>query len=282
MKRIPRVAAIHDLAGFGRCSLTVILPVLAAMGVQGCPIPTAYLSTHTGGFADPVRRDLTEEMEGTVEHWASLGADFEGVYTGYLSSPGQARVCAGAVERLKAAGGISVVDPVLGDGGRLYSGVGAELCGEMAELCRRADVITPNLTEAAFLLGVEYGSLRADGESGLALARALSDGGRRSVVLTGITDGAGRMGAACFDRESGEGGLALAARVEGSFHGTGDLFAAVLTGALVCGEGLLPAARRAAEFVSACAAHTADVEAPRREGVEFEPLLHLLRREKDL
>ena len=276
MRRIPRVAALHDLAGFGRCSLTVILPVLAAMGVQGCPVPTAYLSTHTGGFTNMVRRDLTEEVEGTIRHWAEVGADFEGVYTGYLASPEQARLCALAVDTLKAEDGIAVVDPVLGDGGKLYSGCGEELCTAMAELCRRADVITPNLTEAAVLLGEKYENLSADGESALELARALSDRGRRSVVLTGATDGEGRVGAVCWDRESGQGELVVAPRVEGDFHGTGDLFAAVLTGALVKGETLVEAARKAAEFVSACAAHTRTVDAPRREGVEFEPLLNIL------
>ena len=276
MQRIPRVAAIHDLAGFGRCSLTVILPVLAAMGVQGCPVPTAYLSTHTGGFTNMVRRDLTGEVEGTIRHWAEVGAAFEGVYTGYLASPEQARLCALAVETLKTEGGIAVVDPVLGDGGKLYSSCGEALCSAMAELCCRADVITPNLTEAAMLLGEDYGNLSADGANALELARALSDGGRRSVVLTGASDGEGRVGAACWDRESGRGELVMARRVEGSFHGTGDLFAAVLTGALVKGAALADAARKAAEFVSACAAHTRMVDTPGREGVEFEPLLKML------
>lgn len=282
MKRIPRVAAIHDLSAFGRCSLTVILPVLSAMGVQGCPIPTAYLSTHTGGFEGMVRLDLTGEMEDTIRHWAELGLRFDGVYTGYLASARQAEVCVRAVEQLKRDGGIAVVDPVMGDGGKLYAACTGELREAMVKLCAHADVITPNLTEAALLLGEDYNGFSGGGEEGLELARRLSDGGGRSVVLTGVSDGVGRIGAACWDRTRGVGQLVMAPRNEGSYHGTGDLFAAVLTGALVKGTPLARAAKQAAEFVSACAAHTEKLEYPRREGVEFEPLLSRLTPEKGL
>lgn len=282
MKRIPRVAAIHDLSAFGRCSLTVILPVLSAMGVQGCPIPTAYLSTHTGGFDDMVRLDLTEEMEGTIRHWAELGVRFDGVYTGYLASARQAEGCIQAIKQLKREGGIAVVDPVMGDGGKLYAACTGELREAMVKLCAHADVLTPNLTEAAFLLGEDYGRFSGGGEQGLELAWRLSDDGRRSVVLTGVSCEKGQVGAACWDRSSGVGELVMAPRVEGAYHGTGDLFAAVLTGALVKRAPLSRAAKQAAEFVSACAAHTEKLEYPRREGVEFEPLLSLLTAEKGL
>lgn len=273
MPSTPRVAAIHDLSAFGRCSLTVVTPVLSAMGVQCCPIPTAYLSTHTGGFTDMVRVDLTDEMEGTLRHWESLRLTFNGVYTGYLASPRQAELCIRAVERLKARDGIAVVDPVLGDGGHLYASCTPQLGQAMAELCAHADVITPNLTEAAFLLDREYRQFDGSGEEGLELARALSDGGRRSVVLTGVSSGEGLVGCACFDRTAGTGQLVMAPRVDGSYHGTGDLFAAVLTGGLVKGAKLADAAAQAVCFVSRCAAHTRAQDYPRREGVDFEPLL---------
>lgn len=279
MKRAPRVAALHDLSAFGRCSLTVVAPVLSAMGVQCCPVPTAYLSTHTGGFSDMVRLDLTGEMEGTIAHWERLGLSFEGIYTGYLASPQQARLCLRAAQRLRGAGGVVVVDPVLGDGGRLYASCGVEMCGAMAEACSAADVITPNLTEAAILLGMEYGAAeRIHREE---LARRLSDAGRRSVVLTGAKRG-NEVGAACFDRATGATFSVFAPAVEGEFHGTGDLFASVLTGALVQGDDLAAAAARAARFVSLCAARTLELGTPRREGVDFEPLLGRLAREKGL
>ena len=278
----PRVAAIHDLSAFGRCSLTVVAPVLSAMGVQCCPIPTAYLSTHTGGFSDMVRLDLTEEMEGTIAHWEGLGLSFDGVYTGYLASARQAKLCIRAVKNLRSAGGVAVVDPVLGDGGKLYSACTAELGSAMKELCAHADVITPNLTEAAFLLGEDYSSLTGEGAEGLELARRLSDGGRHSVVLTGVSDGPGKVGAACYDRRTGKTELVTARRVEGQYHGTGDIFSAVLTGGLVKGASLADAAARAVQFVSLCVARTRKQEYPRREGVDFEPLLGRLAEEKGL
>ncbi len=282
MQKTPRVAALHDLSGFGRCSLTVVVPVLSAMGVQCCPIPTAYLSTHTGGFEGYVSVDLTEQMAGTIEHWKELGLTFDGVYTGFMASAAQMELAGRAFAALKRAGGVAVADPVMGDHGRRYATYTDEMCRAMGELCARADVITPNLTEAAFLLGADYGGLTGGGVEGLELARALSGHGRRSVVLTGVSDGPDRVGAACFDRETGKAELVMAPRVEGEYHGTGDIFASVLTGALVSGAGLAAAAGQAARFVSACAARTRTQDYPRREGVDFEPLLHLLAGEKGL
>lgn len=282
MRTTPRVAAIHDLSGFGRCSMTVVSPVLSAMGVQCSPILTAYLSTHTGGFEGYVSVDLTEQMEGTIAHWRRLGLTFDGVYTGFMASPRQIELSALAMDTLKRQGGIAVADPVMGDHGRRYATYTDEMCAAMGSLCNHADVITPNLTEAAFLLGVDYGSLTGDGAEGLELARALSADGRRSVVLTGVSGGPGQVGAACYDRRTGMTGLAMAERVEGEYHGTGDIFASVLTGALVKGAELTDAAAWAARFVSACARRTLVQDYPRREGVDFEPLLGLLTGEKGL
>jgi pyridoxine kinase len=282
MHTTPRVAAIHDLSGFGRCSMTVVSPVLSAMGVQCCPILTAYLSTHTGGFEGYVSVDLTEQMEGTIAHWRRLCLTFDGVYVGFMASPRQIELSALAMDTLKRQGGVAVADPVMGDHGRRYATCTEEMCAAMGSLCDHADVITPNLTEAAFLLGIDYGSLTGDGAEGLELARALSADGQRSVVLTGVSGGPGQVGAACYDRRTGTAGLAMAERVEGEYHGTGDIFTSVLTGALVQGAGLTDAAARAARFVSACARRTLVQDYPRREGVDFEPMLGLLTGEKGL
>lgn len=282
MPLTPRVAAVHDLSGFGRCSLTVVSPVLSAMGVQCCPIVTACLSTHTGGFSGYVAQDLTGLMETTIGHWKSLELTFDGVYTGFMASVQQMELAARAIDTLKAPGGASVVDPVMGDHGKRYATYTLEMCDAMKELCTHADVITPNLTEAAFLLDLDYSSLSGNGEEGLELARALSDGGRRSVVLTGVASGEGLVGAACYDRASGRAGLVMAPRVEGEYHGTGDIFASVLTGGLVGKMELKQAAALAARFVSACADRTRRQDYPRREGVDFEPLLGRLARERGL
>ena len=282
MPLTPRVAAIHDLSGFGRCSLTIVSPVLSAMGVQCCPIVTACLSTHTGGFSGYVAQDLTGLMEATIGHWKELGLTFSGVYTGFMASEEQMKLATQAIDTLKGPGGVTVVDPVMGDHGRRYATYTQLMCEAMGALCAQADVITPNLTEAAFLLDLDYASLSGGGKEGLELARALSEGGRRSVVLTGVSSGEGMVGAACYDRASGRAGLVMAPRVEGEYHGTGDIFASVLTGGLVGGMELEQAAALAARFVSQCAERTRRQAYPRREGGDFEPLLGWLARERGL
>jgi pyridoxine kinase len=187
-----------------------------------------------------------------------------------------------AMDTLKRQGGVAVADPVMGDHGRRYATYTDEMCQAMGALCAHADVITPNLTEAAFLLGLDYGRLTGTEAEGLELARALSDHGARSVVLTGVSGGADQVGAACYDRWTGRAELVMAPRVAGEYHGTGDIFASVLTGALVKGKPLALAAGKAAGFVSACAARTLGQDYPRREGVDFEPLLGRLAGEKGL
>ena len=273
MRTTPRVAAIHDLSGFGRCSLTIVMPVLSAMGVQCCPLPTAYLSTHTGGFTGNTFLDLTDQLAAAMDHWQSLGLRFEAVYTGFMGNARQMGLAADFIRRARGGGSLAVVDPVMGDHGRLYRTYTPEMCRAMAALAAEADVIVPNRTEAALLLGEPYEGLGGGAEADGELARRLSLGGRRSVVLTGVSLKAGQTGAACYDRAGG--GVTFVQRdfVGRAFHGTGDLFASVLTGALVRGAGLTEAAALAAEFVGLCAAHTAPQDLPPREGIDFEPLL---------
>ena len=275
MRTTPRVAAIHDLSGFGRCSLTIVLPVLSAMGVQCCPLPTAYLSTHTGGFTGNTFLDLTDQLQAAMDHWLGLGLTFEAVYTGFMGSSRQMDLCRGFLASLREKfSTLAVVDPVMGDHGRLYRTYTPEMCRAMAALAAEADVIVPNRTEASWLLDRDYDSLpdEAAGET----VGALSMNGRRSVVLTGVSLKPGQTGAACFDRETGQVSLIQTDFAGRAFHGTGDLFASVLTGALVRGEPLFRAAERAAEFVRLCALHTAPQDLPPREGIDFEPLLGLL------
>ena len=279
MSRTPRVAVVHDLSGFGRCSLTIVMPVLSAMGVQCCPLPTAYLSTHTGGFTGNTFVDLTDQMEATMDHWLELGLTFEAVYTGFLGSSRQAELCRSFLAALREKSPTpAVVDPVMGDHGRLYRTYTPEMCRSTAALAAEADVIVPNRTEAAWLLDQDYDSL--PDEAAEETVRALSLGGRRSVVLTGVSLQPGQTGAACFDRETGQVSLIQTAFAGRAFHGTGDLFASVLTGALVRGEPLPRAAAEAADFVRLCALHTAPQDLPPREGIDFEPLLGLLAPER--
>jgi len=277
MQTTPRCALIHDLSGFGRCSLTIIMPVLSVMGVQCCPLPTAYLSTHTGGFTGNTILDMTDTMAASAAHWATLDIDFRAIYSGFMSSLRQIDLTADFIHTFRRETTQVIVDPVMGDHGRPYRTYTPELCAAMGRLAELADVITPNLTEACVLLDEPYDEALTQNETACrSLVQRLSRDGTRSVVLTGVSTAPGQTGAACFDRTNGEISIVQSPLVEKSFHGTGDLFTAVLTGALLQGRPLADAARQAADFVRAVAAHTLEQDMPAREGVDFEPLLHLL------
>lgn len=275
----PRVAAIHDLSGFGRCSLTVAIPILSAMGIQCCPLPTAFLSTHTGGFEGFTFLDMTEELPRVAAHWKSLDLRFDAIYSGFLGSERQIGMVSDFIQSFREKDTIVVVDPVMGDHGRSYRTYTPAMCEGMAGLTLQADVITPNLTEAAFLLGVPYERLPAGEDGYRAVVERLSLDGRRSVALTGVSLRPGRTGAMCFDTHTGRTEAVQTEFVAHEFHGTGDVFASVLTGALVKGASLTEAAAQAVEFIRACAVRTAAENLPVREGVDFEPLLGLLTRE---
>ncbi|MBU5626174.1 pyridoxamine kinase [Oscillibacter sp. MSJ-2] len=275
----PRVAAIHDMSGFGRCSLTVAIPVLSAMGVQCCPLPTAFLSTHTGGFTGYTFLDMTDEMPKVAAHWRELGLRFDAIYSGFMGSERQMEITAEFIRTFRRdESTVVVVDPVMGDHGQSYATYTPAMCDAMARMATLADVITPNLTEAAFLLGVPYEALRTDAHGYCRCVEKLSLNGRRSVVLTGVSLEPAKIGAACFDARGGKTEIIQTTFETREFHGTGDVFASVLTGALVRGRGLMEAVSDAVEFVRDCAAYSAPQNLPVREGVDFEPLLWKLHR----
>lgn len=275
----PRAAVIHDLSGFGRCSLTEVIPILSVMGVQCCPLPTAFLSTHTGGFQGFTFLDMTEELPRAAAHWKSLGLTFQAIYSGFLGSERQIDIVADFIRDFRGPDTLVVVDPVMGDDGRAYQTYTPAMCAGMARLAEVADVITPNLTEAAFLLGRPYEECAGgDGFEGREarlreLAEALSLGGRRSVALTGASLAPGRTGAMCFDARTGRTEAVQAEFVAHPLHGTGDIFASVLTGGLLQGNTLRGAAGRAVEFIHDCAVRTVAQGLSLQEGVDFEPLL---------
>ena len=269
----PRIAAIHDLSCFGRCSLTIALPVLSAMGCQCCPLPTALLSAHTGisGFTF---LDTTGEMRRISAHWSQLSLHFQAIYTGFLGSAPQINLVEDFLRRFHAPDTLLVMDPVMGDHGTPYKTCTPALRQGLRELVAQADVITPNLTEAAILLDTPYHeSQTADASE---LVRALSLQGQRSVVLTGYAAAPGQVGALCYDRDTRQVEAVQTARVPQDFPGTGDLFASVLTGALTRGAPLLQAARTAVDFVGSCVARSVAEGAGEAEGVDFEPLLRQL------
>ena len=266
----PRIAAIHDLSCFGRCSLTIALPVLSAMGCQCCPLPTALLSAHTG-FPGNTFLDLTVEMGRIADHWAAMDLQFDAIYSGFLGSADQVDTVARFFDTFKKSDTAVIVDPVMGDHGTAYRTCTPELCRGMRVLAENSDVITPNLTEAALLLDRPYEEVRqADAYE---VVRRLSVGGRRSVVLTGYFSEPGQTGALCFDRDSGESKAVQTPREPQDFSGTGDLFASVLAGGVARGVPLFQAAQAAADFVRDCIARTLAEGLTEQDGVDFEPLL---------
>lgn len=263
-------AVIQDLSGFGKCSLTEVLPVLSAAGVACSAVPTAVLSSHTGGLPGVVKRDLTEEIGLFAAQWSQLGLSFDALYSGYLSSPGQVQACAGLVRTLRRPETLLLADPAIGDGGRLYQGISGETAATMREYCAMADVLTPNRTEAALLLGEPWREGPCSQRETEDLLRRLAGLGPRLVVLTGVSLGEGLLGAAGYDKEKDAVSYAMAPQVPGSYHGTGDLFSAALLAGLLLPMPLQAAMQAAADFVSRSIRRTYEAGTDPRFGVNFE------------
>jgi pyridoxine kinase len=270
MRHTPRAAVIQDLSSFGRCSASVVLPVLSVLGTQCCLLPTAVLSTHTG-FPGNTFHDLTDQLSPAMDQWAELGLTFDALYSGFLGSAEQAAL----VRRFRTQfqPKLTLVDPVMGDHGVVYRTCTPELCREMAVLAEEADLITPNLTEAALLLGLAPDARPQDEGELSRWASMLSRENRRSVVITGVSGGPGQIGAYFWDRADGSHGPIWAEETPQSYPGTGDLFASVLLGKLTQGASLPEAAAGAVSFVAACAQFTYEAGTPPLSGVELEAML---------
>ena len=277
--RPKRVAAIHDLSGFGRCSLSVILPTLSVMGVQVCPVPTTVFSTHTGGLGSVEQRDLSDFTLPCLEHYRRLGLEFECVYSGFLSSQEQIDHCLKFFSTYQDA--LAVVDPVMGDHGRPYRTITPQMRSRLGELVRVADIITPNLTEAALLLEEDYADLPRDEEGLRAWLERLSLDGRRSVVLTGVSFDDDRLGAMSYDRTTGRYFAYYNEKVHAGFHGTGDIFTATVLGAMMQGRTLEQAVTLAVDFTLECIRCTCADPAASWYGVEFEKALPWLARQNN-
>jgi len=265
----PRVAAVHDLSCFGRCSLAVIAPILSAMGVQCCPLPTGIFSTHTGGFTDIAIHDLTDYLTPAAGHWRGLGIGFDAIYTGFLASHRQIAVVEELFDILPAR--IKLVDPVMGDDGRPYSTYTPDMCADMIRLARRADILTPNLTEACILLGLPYPSAPPSWDEAAGMLSRLRLLGPDICVITGLHLADGRYGAAISWDDATA--FAQAMHVGEHYPGTGDIFASVFLGAFLRGYSPINAAQTAADFVRGCAAATLASGTPPREGVAFELMM---------
>lgn len=274
LNRPQRVAAIHDLSGFGRCSLSVILPVMSAMGVQVCPVPTAVFSSHTGGLGEVVMRDLTDFISPALEHYRRLELDFECVYSGFLGSQEQIDCCLRFYEAYPEA--LAVVDPVMGDHGKPYRTYTAVMRERMQELVRVADIITPNLTEAAMLLGEEYRRVPLTSAQAKSLLARLSEKGPNAVVITGVELASGVMANIGYDRGRNAYWYTACEYVPVSYPGAGDIFAAVLTGSLMTGDSLPMAINRATKFIEIAIKTTFSYGTDTRHGVMLETALPYL------
>lgn len=272
--RQKKLAVINDFCGFGRCSIAAALPVISAMHVQCCPLPTAVFSDHTG-FESFYRVDFTQHMARYSAEWEKLGLRFDGIATGYLGSARQIDLVKDFLARFKTKETKVLIDPVMGDYGSLYPSFTQELAGRMHELMGQADLLTPNLTEACILAGLPYREEFSQKELE-ALCERLSESGPSSIVVSGLHFG-DEIGN--FVWSGGKAELLTAKRVGLCRSGTGDVFSAILAADLVNGVALKKSVQKAADFISKTMAYTLALGVPETDGICFEEYLWELGKE---
>lgn len=261
-RSLKRVAVLNDISCFGKCSLTVALPVISALGVEAVPIPTALLSTHTGGFKGYTKTVLTRQMQGIINHFKQLDLKFDCIYTGYFCSKKQIEIAEEFINDFKTEQTTVIVDPVMGDGGELYAGFGKSEVKALGRLCEKADFITPNFTEAAFLAG-------EDGTENTDSSKLLKKLPGRNVIITGVP----------FEDEIGyhalineEEYIKKSQYIGGVKHGCGDVFASALAANIAKGKDGAESFFNAAEFCSSCVTETGKLT-DHFYGLAFEKML---------
>lgn len=271
--KMKRVATVQDISCVGKCSLTVALPIISAMGTEAAIIPTAVLSTHTM-FEGFTFKDLTDQIAPITEHWEKEGFDFDALYTGYLGSFEQIKLMLDFFGRF-GANCLKVVDPAMGDNGKLYPGFTPAFAKEMSKLCAVGDVILPNLTEACFMLDVPYKEEydRAYIED---ILRKLTALGAKKALLTGVGFTEDKLGVMGYDSTTGEFFEYYNERIPQKYHGTGDIYSSVVVGALMQGKTLYEASALAADFVCECIRRTYKEKGGAWYGVNFEEVLPML------
>ena len=264
-----RVLTVQDISCVGQCSLTVALPIISACGIEACPLPSAVLSTHTGGFKGFTFRDLTDDMPAIRQHWLKEGLYFDAVYTGYLGSVKQIGIVSDILAENGKDGALKIIDPAMADHGKLYPGFDMEFVEAMKGLCGKADYLLPNITEACFLTDTEY---KEDYDRAYveALLEKLSALGCKSVIFTGISFNKETTGVIVYSNGCYE--YYEHPLLPNSCHGTGDIYASAFTGALVRGNAPFEAAKIAADYTVECIRKTAEVEG-HWYGACFEPVL---------
>lgn len=268
-----RVLAINDISCVGKCSLTVALPIISASGVTCDILPTAILSTHTGGFSGYTFRDLSEDIPAMLAQWKTLGLQYDIIISGYLGSISQIEMVKAIKRVFLKEGGLMIVDPVMGDNGVLYSHFDQKFVEEMKGLCRTADVIVPNLTEACFLTDTAFSSVtEKDYPAILAKLKALCP--RPSVTGCDVTGADGTKSYVFYTDEKGNGKSYATQKIEGAFHGAGDVYASALVGCLARGVDTDSAVRIAAEFTTDSIRQTALDGTEARYGLNSESQMY--------
>ena len=285
MTMTKKVAVINDLSGLGRCSLTAAISVLSAMGIQTCPLPTAILSSQTE-YPSYYCYDFTDKMDYFRQEWKKLGTCFSGIYTGYIASVPQIEEIFHFLDTFQTPDTFLLVDPVMGDDGMTYDMYTSEFLSAMKELAARADVITPNITEFCLLTDMDYNPLQNSSLSLHQLISCLKDASHtltaertKKILITGIRfttdDGIPKIGNLLLDGSSHF--LSAFPCCDGSYSGTGDLFASCITGGLARGTSLTEMIQTAGSFLEKALADSVKEQVPVNEGVNFEKYLYLLR-----
>lgn len=283
-----RIITVQDISCVGKCSLTVALPIISAMGVEACVLPTAVLSTHTA-FKGFTFRDLTSDINPIFKHWQDEKIHFDAIYTGYLGSFEQLELMHQLINDFGGKDTLAIVDPCMADNGSLYPGFTQDFAFAMAKLCGKADIIVPNITEASFMLGIPYVEAGNYDEAYIKkLLKDLAGTGAKKIVLKGVEFNqdqetikgvAGKIGIAAYDTETETYSWYFHKKMPTSFHGTGDIFASVLTGAVMRGLSLEKSYSLAADYVVESIKATLEEENYNWYGVNFEQAVpYLVRR----
>lgn len=273
MKNVPKVAAIHDISGIGRCSMTVIMPIMSALGCQVCPLPTALLSNHSE-YKYFYFFDFTDYMEEYYSYWEKNNTEFDCLYSGFIGSQKQINIMIEIIDKMKKHNNpLIVVDPVMGDHGEVYKTYTDEMIKKMSQLVNKADIITPNLTEAAILLGEKYNGETINIIHLKRYLNELCNMGPKISLITGITTDEGEHINACFNKGTQEYWKVPFDFVDKRYPGTGDLFTSLFTGYLLNGKNIPEAMENASIFVSKAVQVTYEAKSLSSEGVLFEKIM---------
>lgn len=265
------VICVQDLSCFGKCSLTIALPVLSSAGMQTSVLPTALLSTHTGGLGRPYIHDLKQAMDQIIQHWSTLSLAVDAIYSGYVSTCEQLQEIKRLFELYPNA--YKVIDPVMGDHGKLYASLPKELQYAMREIIKTADLITPNMTEAYALIQEPYQGGPYTKEAINAMIQKLSSCTKADIVLTGVYFNESELGCALYARNEEQVSYCMSEKIPQEFHGTGDLFTSSLLGAYLQKHSLQEAVSIAISYTTLCMKQSIVAQGDERFGVQFEPYL---------